>query len=156
MAGELKFSDGRREKGKIPFAFSGEFPIFKKPEIEFVSLHVNDMTIGGADLSFEVQFENKNGFELLVDSISYNLQLGEKPIGEGKISGDKSIKGRSAKIFSLPLLLNFSEVGKDVHSLLLQSSALCRFSGQMRVRTVWGSLNIPFDKRERISITRVP
>lgn len=156
LAGTMRFSDGRKEKGKLPFSFSGEFPLFKSPEIECLSLDVNDLTIGGADLSFEVRFKNRNGFELFVDSIRYFLQLGEKPIGEGKISGDKNIKGRTDKVFSLPLLLNFFEVGKDVFNILHQPSALCRFSGELKVRTVWGILNIPFDKRERVSISRIP
>lgn len=156
LAGTMRFSDGRKEKGKLPFSFSGEFPLFKSPEIECLSLDVNDLTIGGADLSFEVRFKNRNGFELFVDSIRYALQLGEKPIGEGKISGDKNIKSRTDKVFSLPLLLNFFEVGKDVYNILHQPSALCRFSGELKVRTVWGTLNIPFDKRERVSISRIP
>lgn len=156
LAGTMRFSDGRKEKGKLPFSFSGEFPLFKSPEIECLSLDVNDLTIGGADLSFEVRFKNRNGFELFVDSIKYALQLGEKPIGEGKISGDKNIKSRTDKVFSLPLLLNFFEVGKDVYNILHQPSALCRFSGELKVRTVWGTLNIPFDKRERVSISRIP
>lgn len=156
LAGAMRFSDGRKEKGKLPFSFSGEFPLFKNPEIECLSLDVNDLTIGGADLSFEVRFKNRNGFELFVDSIKYALQLGEKPIGEGKISGDKNIKSRTDKVFSLPLLLNFFEVGKDVYNILHQPSALCRFSGELKVRTVWGTLNIPFDKRERVSISRIP
>lgn len=156
LAGTMRFSDGRKEKGKLPFSFSGEFPLFKSPEIECLSLDVNDLTIGGADLSFEVRFKNRNGFELFVDSIRYSLQLGEKPIGEGKISGDKNIKGRTDKVFSLPLLLNFFEVGKDVFNILHQPSALCRFSGELKVRTVWGILNISFDKREIVSISRIP
>lgn len=156
LTGTMKFSNGRRKKGKLNFAFSGEFPIFKKPEIEFIKLRVNDLTIGGADLDFEVQFKNNNGFELLVDNITYALQLGGKTIGKDKISGHKNIKSRSNKIFSLPLLLNFFEVSQDVRGILQQTSALCRFSGEIKVRTIWGSLNIPFDKKERISISRIP
>lgn len=156
LAGIMKFSDGRKEKGKLPFAFSGEFPLFKKPEVELLNLQVNDLTIGGADLSFEVRFKNRNRFELLVDSITYNLQLGDKPIGEGRISGDKNINSQGEKLFSLPLLLNFFEVGKDVYNILQQASALCRFSGQLKVRTIWGRLDIPFEKKERITIARIP
>ncbi len=156
LTGTMSFSDGMRERGKLPFAFSGEFPIFKKPDIEFLSLHVNDLTIGGADLNFEVRFKNRNGFELLVDRISYHLELGENPIGEGEISGDKNINSHSEKDFSLPLLLNFFEVSKDVYQLLHQPSSLCRFFGELRVRTIWGALNIYFDEKEEVSISRRP
>ena len=156
LTGTMTFSDGERERGKLPFAFSGEFPIFKKPDIKFLFLQVNDLTIGGADLNFKVRFENRNGFELLVDRISYILELGENPIGEGEISGDKSINSHSEKDFSLPLLLNFFEVSKDVYELLRQPSFICRFFGELRVRTIWGALNIPFDKKEEVPILRAP
>ncbi|MFP4082854.1 MAG: LEA type 2 family protein [Candidatus Aminicenantes bacterium] len=156
LSGAMRFSDGRREKGKLAFAFSGEFPIFKLPEVECLSIQVNDITIGGAELSFEARFKNRNGFELLVDSISYTVQLGEKPIGEGRIRGDKNMESRAEKDFSLPLLLNFFEVGRDVYDLLHQPSAVCRFTGELKCRTVWGRVTIPFDKQDKVIISRKP
>lgn len=154
LTGAVTFSDGQEEKGRLPFAFSGEFPIFKKPEIEFISLQVKELTIGGADLNFEMSFKNSNIFELLVDSISYSIHLAEKPIRVGMISGDKNIESGREKVFSIPLLLNFFEVGKEVYNKLQQSSVLCRFSGEIEVRTVWGRIRIPFSKNEKVAISR--
>ena len=154
LTGGMTFSDGRREKGRLPVAFSGEFPIFKPPEADIVSLEVHAMTIGGADLTFEVSFKNSNVFELLVDRISYRLSLGEKPIGRGEISGDKNIESLDAKVFSLPLLIEFYDVGKDVYNILHQPSALCRVTGEVVIRTIWGTLEIPFDKSKKIAVSR--
>lgn len=156
FTGKMTFSLKRRKKGELPFAFSGEFPIFKSPEIEFIGLHIRDLTIGGADLNFEVRFKNRNGFELIVDRLSYGFKLEGKPIGEGNVSGDKNIKGLGEKVFSLPLLLNFFEVGKDVYPLLHRTSAVCCFFGELRVRTIWGALVIPFDQKGEVSISRGP
>lgn len=154
LTGGMTFSDGRREKGRLPVAFSGEFPIFKPPEADIVSLEVHAMTIGGADLTFEVSFKNSNVFELLVDRISYRLSLGEKPIGGGEIGGDKNIESLDAKVFSLPLLIEFYDVGKDVYNILHQPSALCRVTGEVVIRTIWGRLEIPFDKSKKIAVSR--
>ena len=154
LTGVMTFSDGREEKGKLHFAFSGDFPIFKKPEIEFLSLKVKELTIGGADLSFEMGFKNSNVFEFLVERISYGFYLGEKRVGEGMISGDKNIESQGERVFSIPLLLNFFEVGKDVYNLLHQASALCRFSGEIEVRTAWGRIKIPFDRSDKVTISR--
>jgi len=155
LTGGLVFLDERKKEERIPIIFSGEFPIFKEPEIEFHFLQVRDLTIGGADLSLEVTFKNKNAFELLVDRISYKLALGEKPVGEGEIAGDKNIETRAEKTFSLPLLLDFFEIGKEVYNILLELSVPCRFSGEMEVTSVWGKIVILFDKSERISLSRV-
>ena len=156
LAGAMTFSDGRREKGRLPFAFSGEFPIFKKPEIEFLTLQVKEMTIGGADISFRMSFKNSNAFELLVDRVRYGFHVGGKSVGEGIISGDKNIESGEIRVFSIPFLMSFFEVGKEVNSQLRQPSALCRFFGEIEVRTAWGYIKIPFDKSDKVTISRSP
>jgi LEA14-like dessication related protein len=156
LTGAMTFSNNRKEKGRLPFAFSGEFPIFKKPEIEFLALQVKEMTIGGADLSFKMSFKNSNAFELLVDRIGYGFQLGGQLVGEGIIRGDKNIESGEIRVFSIPFLLSFFEVGKEVCSELRQPSALCRFFGNIEARTAWGRIKIPFDKSEKVSISRSP
>ena len=70
------------------------------------------------------------------------------------ISGDKNIESQGESVFSIPLLLNFFEVGKDVYNLLHQASALCRFSGEIEVRTAWGRIKIPFDRSDKVTISR--
>jgi len=156
LTGAMTFSDGRREKGRFPFAFSGEFPIFKKPEIEFLTLQVKEMTIGGADISFKMSFKNSNAFELLVDRIRYGFHVGGKSVGEGIISGDKNIESGEVRVFSIPFLMSFFEVGKEVYTQLREPSALCRFFGEIEVRTAWGYIKIPFDKSDKATVSRSP
>ncbi len=154
MRGELGFSDGRRERGRIPFSFSGEFPIFKEPQVRLDAVHVKTLTVGGADLSFEVTFSNPNGFELMVDGIIYSVKIGGHSINDGRIEGDKNIPKRGEKKFSLPVLINFYEVGKDVHALLQQDSAACSFKGEMKLRTIWGRLSLPYNFSDRAAIRK--
>ncbi len=140
----------------LPFAFSGEFPIFKKPEVEFLTIEVKEMTIGGAEISFKISFKNSNVFELLVERISYAFHLAGKSIGEGIISGDKNIESGEIRVFSIPFLLSFFEVGKKFSLELRQTSAHCRFFGDIEVRTAWGRIKIPFDKSDNVLISRRP
>jgi len=154
LTGEMRFSEGRKDKGGLPLAFSGEFPIFRRLEIEFVLLRENTLTFAGADLNLDVAFKNRNRFELIVDRISFQLELGGRFVGEGEIGGDKNIEKLSQKVFSLPLLLNFFEVGKEVHAMLQQASTGCRISGEVVIQTIWDRLTIPFDERGTIKISR--
>jgi LEA14-like dessication related protein len=155
LVGWARFSDGRRERGKLALAFTGDFPIFRKPELELVQLRVNTLTIGGADLNFDVKFINKNAFDLLVDRIGYTLTLAGYKIEEGTIPGDKNIDKQGEKSFSLPLLFNFFDVGREVRDVLDKPSTQCIFSGEIEVQTVWGRLVIPFEEQELLSISRV-
>lgn len=156
LVGWARFTDGRREKGKLALAFTGDFPIFWRPEPELVQLRVNTLTVGGAELDFVVKFKNKNRFDLMVDRISYTLTLAGYEIEQGNISGDKNINKQGEKIFSLPLLLNFFDVGKEVYDVLDKSSTQCVFSGEVKIQTVWGQLTIPFDEQGVLSISRIP
>jgi LEA14-like dessication related protein len=152
IMGELAFADERKERGRLPFSFSGEFPIYKNPQVDLVALNINMLTIGGSDLNLEIKLINTNGFELLVQRVSYEIKVGHHPIGDGNIGGDKSIPPNGEKAFQLPLLLNFFEVGKDVYAFLQQDTASCQFSGQIEIQTVWGRIEIPFDVSEDIVI----
>ena len=156
LVGWARFSDVRRERGKLALAFTGDFPIFWKPELQLVRLQVNTLTIGGADIEFAVKFQNKNRFDLMVDRISYTLTLAGYEIEKGTIAGDKNIDKQGEKLFSLPLLLDFFDVGKEVYNVLNKSSTQSRFFGVVEVQTVWGRLTIPFDKQELLTIKRLP
>ncbi len=156
LVGWARFSDVRRERGKLALAFTGDFPIFWKPELQLVRLQVNTLTIGGADIEFAVKFQNKNRFDLMVDRISYTLTLAGYKIEKGTIAGDKNIDKQGEKLFSLPLLLDFFDIGKEVYNVLNKSSTQSRFFGVVEVQTVWGRLTIPFDKQELLTIKRIP
>ena len=144
--GDLVFRDEKGKEEEIPFAFSGEFPIFKNPEVQFLPLRVNDLTVGGGDVVFDVRFTNPNGWDLIVGAIRFDLEFGDTSVLKGEIPGDKSVPARGEKTLSLPFLLDFFETGKGVYDLLMNPPAPCRFSGEIVVESVWGRLTIAFDK----------
>lgn len=154
ISGALSFADEKKERGSLPFAFSGDFPLFKEPQVQIVGLTINALTIGGADLSFEFKIKNENDFELLPERISYKVAIGGYPIGEDHIREDKSVESKGEKIFSLPFLLNFFEVGKDIHAFLQQNEVPCQLSGEIDIRTVWGRIAIPFDRDQHVSVKK--
>jgi LEA14-like dessication related protein len=151
--GELFFRDARGREEKVPFAFSGEFPIFKDPDVQFLPLRVNDLTVGGGDVVFDVKFMNPNGWDLIVDSIRYDLGFGGTLVLKGEIPGDKSVPAMGEKTLSLPFLLDFFETGKEVYDLLANPPVPCRFSGEIVIDSVWGRLTIAFDKSGPLDLT---
>jgi LEA14-like dessication related protein len=156
LVGWARFSDGRRERGKLVLAFTGDFPIFWKPDIYLLPLQVRALTIGGADLRFEVKFANKNRYELFMNRISYHLEIAGHLVDQRTISGDKNIEKHGEKVFSIPVLLNFFEVGKGISNNLKQASVRCRFWGDVDIQTIWGKLTVPFDISDLLSIKRAP
>ena len=151
LSGELTFADSRDRQDRLPVAVSGSFPIFKDPEVELLPLQIKDLTVGGSDLTFEVKFKNPNFFDLIVDRITYKLLFTGKTVSEGMFGGNKNLDARGERVFSLPMLLDFFEIGVEVYDALQKKSLPCRFSGEIEVDSVWGKLRIPFDKSGPLS-----
>lgn len=154
LMGELFFGDGKKDRGSLPIAYSGEFPIFKTPQVELLELRANSVSLGGADLDFQFKFLNSNGFDLRVDDIKYSLKLDNLPISAGRIEGDKDIAGKGEKVFSLHLLINYFDVGRDVHAVLQKEDVVLLFEGDIEFRTNWGRMVIPFERNEKITISK--
>jgi len=154
LLGELFFSEGRKDRGSLPIAHSGEFPIFKAPRVEVVGLKANAVSLGGADLDFQFKMVNENGFGLRVDEIKYRLHMDGFPISEGRINGDKDVTGRDEKFFSLHLLINYFEVGKEFQAVLQKEDLVLSFEGEIEFRTAWGRMVVPFLCDERIIIAK--
>lgn len=156
LMGELTFSDERKERGTHPIAFSGEFPIFRAPEIEFEALKLNTLTIGGADITFEAKLKNPNGFDINVERIRYSIKMGGHLIEEGNLGEKKIISPHSDSALSRNMLLNFFDVGKEIEALLQQSSIQIQLTGELEFRTLWGRMKLPLDKTENMSLSKIP
>ena len=154
--GDFVFADAKGKEEKIPFAFSGEFPIFKDPELELLPLRVNDLTVGGGDVVFDVRVKNANSYDLIVSTFAFKLSFGERTVLEGEIPGDKSIPGRGDKVFSLPFLLDFFDAGKEVYDLFQKPPVPCRFTGRILIDSVWGMLPLDFDRAGPLALAERP
>jgi len=156
IVGDMFFQNDRKKEQRAPFAFSGEFPIFLDPEIEVLPLKVNDLTVGGADVVFRPRFRNPNGYELLVEMISFALFFGDREVLSGQIPGDKSLPRAGERTFALPFLLDFFEIGEKMREDFQKDEIPCRFAGEIEVMSVWGRLLVRFEKTQGLRFDKVP
>jgi len=154
VTGLLTFSDGKRREEKTPFAFPGEFPIFKGLNIEIQPLELKNLTVGGADFTFSFSCGNQNAFEVVLGNLAYRLTLGGKSISEGVIPGENRVGAQAEKAYSLPVILDFFEVGKELYAVFDQPSADCQFTGEAPAASVWGDFKLIFSRDEKIKIVR--
>jgi len=154
VVGEMFFRNERGKEQKVPFAYSGEFPIFQDPEVDILPLKVNDLTVGGADVVFRPRFKNFNGYELIVDVIEFELYFAGHQVLAGPVPGDKSLPRTGEKIFSLPFLLDFFEAGEEVREAFKKEEFPCRFAGRIEIASVWGRLHIRFDKTQALRLEK--
>ncbi len=154
IVGDMVFRNERKKEQKASFAFSGEFPIFQDPEVDWLPLKVVDLTVGGADVVFHPRFKNFNGYELIVDVIDFELYFGGHLVLSGPIPGDKSLPHTGEKTFSLPFLLDFFEAGEDIREGFAKDEFPCRFTGRIEIASAWGRLIIRFDKTQTLRLDK--
>ena len=154
IVGEMYFLNERNREQKASFAFSGEFPIFKDPEVDLLPLDVLDLTVGGADVVFHPRFRNPNGYDLVVEAIDFELAFSGRIVLAGSISGDKSLPRTGEKTFSLPFLVDFFEAGESVRAGFAKDEFPCRFTGRITIASVWGQLVIPFDVTQALRLSK--
>ena len=154
IVGEMYFLTDKGKEQKAPFAWSGEFPIFKDPEVDWLPLDVLDLTVGGADVVFHPRFKNPNGYDLVVDAIDYELSFSGHQVLAGALAGDKSLPQKGEKVSALPFLVDFFEAGDDVRAGFAKDEFPCRFTGQIRIASVWGPLVIRFDTAQPLRLSK--
>lgn len=152
VTGLMLFADSRGRQEKIPFAFSGDFPFFKDLEIGLKPLEVKTLTIGGTEFTLSFVFRNPNSFEVSLGPLSYKLEAEGRTIAQGTIPGSQKVETQGEVNFSLPLVLDFFEVGREIHDILGKPSAAFLLSGDFRFDCAWGEFRMNFAQKGDLSI----
>ncbi|MBC7360884.1 MAG: LEA type 2 family protein [Candidatus Aminicenantes bacterium] len=147
VLGEMFFQDEKKKTERVVFYFQMDFPIFKFPEIDFLPLSVKDLTLGGADFSFRFQLKNDNPYDLLIQRIQLELNLEGRTIFKGEVPGDKTLSAGQAKNFSIPLMLDFFELGRDLRESLQEESTLFTLKAWFEADSAWGLLTFSIEKQ---------
>ncbi len=152
ITGLMMFSNGKKIKERVPFAFAGEFPVFRGLEVELHPLEIKDLSQGGTEFRFVFSWKNPNSFDLTLGRMTYELKLGGKPVAKDQLRGGDTIEGNGEKKVFLPLVLDFFEVGRDFQAILQQPSVECELSVDGAAESGWGELKIAVSRKETVAV----
>jgi hypothetical protein len=154
VTGQMVFADSRGRQEKIPFAFSGEFPLFRELEVAVRPLELKTFTIGGADFTVSFTLRNRNGFELYLGKLTYRLDLEGRTIAEGTVAAGKKIGSQDEITLSSPHMLEFFEVGREVFDTLQKPSAVGELNVEARAESIWGEIKLEASQKGEVQIIR--
>ena len=154
VTGLMIFTDSKGRAEKIPFAFSGDFPLFQDLEMEFKPLDIKTLTIGGTEFTLSFSLRNKNSFGLTLGKLAYKLEAEGRVIAEGTIAGGKTIESQAEFTFSLPLMLDFFEVGREVFDIFQKPSSPGRMSCESQFESTWGVFKLSLAKTADVRFNR--
>jgi LEA14-like dessication related protein len=153
LIGGVNFAENPRAEGdRLAVACSGEFPVFRDIELAFQPLEVRSLTIGGGDLTFQASLTNRNDFALRIVSLRYALELAGVKVSEGEIRTIDGLEAKATKDLSVPLLLDFFEIGNALYAPLQRSVVAGKFSGTADIDTEWGRFTVPVERTADIAV----
>ena len=138
----------------IPFSKSETIPLFKKPDINITSLKMKDVTLWDTKLVLDLEIKNPNVISLDINTLKHKFSISGNKILETQISEVMSLQKKGVSTLSIPITVNFKELGSAIKDVLAKGNVDYRFEGEMALGLPGGPVKMPFDRSGSIKITK--
>lgn len=115
---ELGFALPVLGETKMPIQHEGTFPVVKVPRIDLGNLVVENISVTKADLSLNLQVDNPNAFGLIIDRLTYDLDVNGLISITGQTVRGLEISEKSDGTLKIPLTINFLNAGMAAYRIL--------------------------------------
>ncbi len=123
-----------------------------QPTVAIEEIRLTGLSLTGATLTFLVELDNPNGFDVTVTAFTYSVYLNDRPVANGETAELIPIKRRSITPVSLPLKTTFQDLEQGLNSLIGSDTAEYRIEGSLAVRSFFGRLEFPYNRTGRIDL----
>ncbi len=130
-------TSGAGRDWELPFSHTGKMPILKVPTIDVTKFDPPKITLGGAQLGVQADVKNPNVFGIGLDSLGWDLKIGELRLGGLNASTVGSLAAGQTGVLNL--------VGKISATRALRQLAGGASIGQISISPV-GMLTTPYGK----------
>ena len=158
LAGSFAFDLPVIGKVSVPYSASGNFPMLKIPSVSVSALKLNNINLLGAEVLLKLDCENPNKFDLGLDGFDYSFGVAGNEWINSNYTKKVSLKSGGNAEISIPIKLNFLQVGSSVYSLLTGNSKLDYFlKGDMNVSSglpILGKQIIKLDKSGKVNLLK--
>jgi LEA14-like dessication related protein len=123
--------------------------LVNKPEVELESFELQDPSLTAATLVFSLRVINPNPFRLLVESLTYDLNLNQKDFAKGQLSESVSISGKDKGVVKLPVRIGYLKLFNSLYEMTEKGTVEYQLKGNVRVSgfevpfSLGGKLNLP-------------
>ncbi len=142
----------------VPVQADGTFPVVRVPTVRLKAVHLDSLSLAGADMRLELAVRNPNTFDLSINSLSYEFAVEGKPWVSGTAPRRQSVAAKQESVLSLPFTLRFLSLGRTVRTILLGQNSL---QYELDLATVVGtdlalipSVDLPFSVSGTVPLRR--
>lgn len=122
--------------------------VLEKPKVSIEQIELQDLKSDGATVVFGVKVENPNGIGLKLDSLRYEIEMGERPLSQGQLRDVAEVPARGATVVPIPVQFKYSDVFASMIDFLTKKTSQYRIKGEARA----GILTVPFDRSGELKL----
>jgi LEA14-like dessication related protein len=143
---------------RVPVSKSGELPALKIPSVSFRSIKLNNIGFSGADLEVKVAVDNSNTINISLKKLDYSLNVNGEQWADGRVNKEISISEKKESILTIPIKLDFMQMGSSIYKLLKGNSDLnIEFKGNADMissHELLKQFDITFDETKKVKLAK--
>jgi LEA14-like dessication related protein len=128
---------------------------FERPRLEYESCSAA-LDLEGVSVALHLRLENPNDFGLELRRLGYRLEVEDRRLGEGELPGGLSVGPRAWAAVTVPVRVLWRDVPGIAEVVLGRDAVAYRVSGSAAVGSPLGEIDVPFDRRDRLALPRLP
>jgi LEA14-like dessication related protein len=145
-------------KLRYPVTVQGVLPLPRLPAISVKNLTMDKLSFSGATLSLNLEVDNPNAFGMALNNLNYDFVVNGKRWLNGSRPNLGTVKENQKNLITLPISLNFMEMGSSLYGLLKGGADLdYSLSGKLDANSsqpLIGNFAMPFDSNGRIKLAQ--
>lgn len=143
---------------RYPVSTRGELPIPRLPKISLKSLRLDKLNFSYATILLTLEVDNPNAFGLALNRLDYDFKVNGKRWIKGNRANAGQLEEKGKSDITLPLTLNFMELGSSLYGLLDSGKPLnYSLSGKLNATSdnqLIGNFNMPFNRNGKVALSQ--
>lgn len=130
----------------LPMEKTGEIPVPYTPDVDLEKIKFDQFSFEETSATLQLKLDNKNDFELGLNSLEYEVWLADVSIGGARLSKLVRIGKKDQGVVELPISFRPKDFGSALWEMIRGRGTGYSMKGILDVDTPFGPMNLPFSK----------
>lgn len=130
----------------LPLEKTGEIPIPYKPDIDLEKIHFQRFSFEETVAVLHLKVENKNDFDLGLNTLDYEIWLADVSIGETQLEKSEKLEKNGISYIDIPISFRPKDFGSALWDMIRGRGTGYTMKGHINVDTPFGAMKLPISK----------
>lgn len=130
----------------LPLEKTGEIPVPYKPSVDLEKIKFDTFSFEETSATLHLKVDNKNDFDLGLNSLEYEVWLAEVSIGGAQLSKSAKIDKNGQNVVELPISFRPKDFGSALWDMIRGRGTGYTMKGSLDVDTPFGPMKLPFSR----------